>query len=402
MTVASQIAKLGDGPLTEAGLREHVWPLFSRVLSRDEIYLANHSLGRPLDRMADDVREATDAWYGRMDGAWEPWTEERDRFRSSIARLVGVSDPRRIVPKTSAGQGLRAVLNAWIGPRPLRVVATRGEFDSVDFILKVYRQRGFIEVDWVESRPSPQGLELFDPGEVLDKIVPGVELAVVSQICFNTGQILGGLDEIAQRCRECGTKLLVDAYHSAGVVPVEFDALRADFMIGGSYKYTRGGPGACWLAIHDRHRDLTTLDTGWFAKKEPFSYVRTESPEFGDAWLESTPAVLPFYQARSGLELTLGLGVARLRSHNLGQQARLREALRKRGVPCFEPDDPTAFGAFAIVLHEDAAAFCRALRSLGVNTDSRGRAVRLGPDLLNSEEELEQAAEMVATLTKNV
>jgi len=38
--------------LDESWLREHVWPRFSRALVRDEIYLANHSLGRPLDRTA--------------------------------------------------------------------------------------------------------------------------------------------------------------------------------------------------------------------------------------------------------------------------------------------------------------------------------------------------------------
>lgn len=402
MTVGSQVAKLGAGPLTEAGLREHIWPLFSRVMSRDEIYLANHSLGRPLDQMAEDVREASDVWYAHMDDAWEQWMDEMDRFRSSIARLVGVSDPKRIVPKTSAGQGLRAVLNALIGSRPIRVLATRGEFDSIDFILKVYQQRGFVEVDWVEPSTLIEGLELFDSRDVLRKVVSGVELVIVSQVCFNTGQILGGLEKLVARCRECGTKLLVDAYHAAGVIPVDFEALGADFMIGGSYKYTRGGPGACWLAIQDRHRDLRTLDTGWFAKKEPFSYRRPEAPEFGDAWLESTPPVLPLYQARSGLELTLGIGVERLRAYNLGQQAKLREAFHGAGVPCFEPDDPTGFGASSIVLQEDAAGFCRALKERGVNTDSRGRAVRFGPDLLNSVEEVERAAEIAGSLSRRV
>ncbi len=51
---------LGTGPLTEAGVREWIRPLFSRVLAREEVYLANHSLGRPLDQMAADVAEG--AW----------------------------------------------------------------------------------------------------------------------------------------------------------------------------------------------------------------------------------------------------------------------------------------------------------------------------------------------------
>jgi len=57
--------------LDEAWLKREVFPRFSRVLARAEIYLANHSLGRPPDRAADDVSAALDAWYRDMDGAWD-------------------------------------------------------------------------------------------------------------------------------------------------------------------------------------------------------------------------------------------------------------------------------------------------------------------------------------------
>src|SRR5262245_33072821 len=99
--------------LDEAWLRQNIRPHFARVLERKEIYIANHSLGRPPDRAADDVRAALDAWYRDMDGAWEMWLQGRERFRSLTARLVGARRADCIVPKTSAGQGLRAVLNSF-------------------------------------------------------------------------------------------------------------------------------------------------------------------------------------------------------------------------------------------------------------------------------------------------
>ena len=59
-----------SGPkLDEAWLRREVWPRFSRVLERKQIYLANHSLGRPPDRAAEDLRAAIYAWYSEMDRA---------------------------------------------------------------------------------------------------------------------------------------------------------------------------------------------------------------------------------------------------------------------------------------------------------------------------------------------
>ncbi len=107
--------------------------------------------------------------------------------------------------------------------------------------------------------------------------------------------------------------MLLDVYHSLGALPVDVAALDVDFAVGGSYKYLRGGPGACFLYVHPRHLDgsLRTLDIGWFAKREPFAYRRPDPPQFaegGDAFLESTPPILTWYQARAGQQLALALG----------------------------------------------------------------------------------------------
>ena len=68
MRIEAAVAALGAGPLTEDAVRAHVTPLFSRVLSaqHDRIYLANHSLGRPLDATEDDVREGLALWPARL------------------------------------------------------------------------------------------------------------------------------------------------------------------------------------------------------------------------------------------------------------------------------------------------------------------------------------------------
>src|SRR3954447_10675940 len=87
----------------EDWLRQHVWPRFSRALKRDEIYLANHSLGRPPDRVAADVQRAIDAWYRDLDQAWDLWLATRDEWRALTARLSA-----RRVPTASCRRRARA------------------------------------------------------------------------------------------------------------------------------------------------------------------------------------------------------------------------------------------------------------------------------------------------------
>ena len=87
--------------LDEDWLRANVWPRFSRALARKEIYLANHSLGRPPDRMAEDVRSAIDAWYHDLDGAW--------------ADDIAAHAKRRQINRDRPGKGLHAALGRVVG-----------------------------------------------------------------------------------------------------------------------------------------------------------------------------------------------------------------------------------------------------------------------------------------------
>ncbi len=302
---------LGGGSLQQDAIQQYIAPLFSRVLASDSIYLANHSLGRPLDAMADDVAEATAAWYSKLGDAWDAWLEERQAFRTRIAKLIGAPRAGCVVPKTSAGQGLRTVLNALPG-KP-RVISTRGEFDSIDVILKQYAALDRIELRWIES--DADGNFTIEPVMHAVNDGNGAELVVISQVMFMTGQIVRDLDTLANACHQRGTRLLVDSYHAVGVVPMDVVRLGADFVIGGSYKYLRGGPGACFLYIsHAVLEDgLRPLDIGWFANANPFGHDRPELPVLnhgGDGFLESTPPVLTWYQARSGFGIHAGDGGA--------------------------------------------------------------------------------------------
>ncbi len=397
--IETAVAGLGAAPLTEDAVRAHVAPLFSRVLAahRDRIYLANHSLGRPLDATEGDVREGLAAWFARLGDAWDEWNGEMAAWRARLAALMGAARADCVVPKMSAGQGLRAVLNSYDAVP--RVVATRGEFDSLDVILREYAQRRRIALSFVEPRADG----LFAAADVRAAIGRGADLVVVSQVLFQTGQALPELPTIVDAAHAAGARVLLDIYHSLGVFPVSVAALDVDFAVGGSYKYLRGGPGACYLYLHPRHLDagLRTLDTGWFAKASPFRYERPDPPRYapgGDAWLESTPAVLPLYQSRAGQAFTQAIGVARLRAHSLQLQRELVSLLAAQRIDAQGGTEDR--GAFVVVRHPRAGEIADALAARGIVTDARGEWLRLCPDVLTTRAELEHAARELALVVR--
>lgn len=401
LDIQSAAARLRPGPLDEPSLATHIHPLFSRVLARNELYLANHSLGRPLDRVATDLSRFADLWQSDMDEAWGPWMSEISAFRAGVSSVLGLSQPDAVVPRPGAGQGLRSVLNALPRPKDGRlhhVVTTRAEFDSIDFIIKTYELAGRIRVTWI---PTHEGL--IDQDELIRAVDASVDLVAISHVIFATGQLLDRAAEIVHAAHRADALCLLDMYHSAGVIPLSLETIGADFAIGGSYKYFRGGPGAGWLAIHPRHLStdqpsLRTLDTGWFAKRDTFGFARADRPLLasgGDAWMECTPAAATAYQASAGIALLLALGVERLRAYSLEQQTFLADQLQQRGVEVrwIEPH-----GAFLLVPSPDAPALSRSLKAAGLNTDARGPHVRLCPDILNTRDELTRAASIVASV----
>ena len=399
--IEARVAALGAGPLTQAALATHVAPLFARVLAAapQRVYLANHSLGRPPDAVEADVGEGLAAWYARLGDAWDDWMAEMSAWRGRLARLLHAPRDDCIVPKTSAGQGLRAILNTYdAGERP-RVVATRGEFDSLDVILREYARRGRIALSFVE--PCADGR--FDTADVLAAIGARTDLVVVSEVVFNTGQRLDRIDAIVDAAHRAGARVLLDVYHSLGAMPVDVGALDVDFAVGGSYKYLRGGPGACFLYLHPRHLGgrLRTLDVGWFAKRDPFAYERPDPPQFaegGDAFLESTPPVLGWYQSRAGQRLALALDPARIRAYSLAQQQRLVALLRERGIEAHGGTED--HGAFVVVTDPRAGRWCDALAARGVVTDARAQWLRLCPDVVTTDGELVRAADTLAQVAR--
>lgn len=397
--IQQTVAALGQEALDESLLCTYIHPLFSQVLSRKEIYLANHSLGRPLDQMALDVQAALASWYEKMDGAWDDWLAEVQTFRQQTARLIHAPSHDCIVPKASAGQGLRAILNCFNDTIP--IVTTTAEFNSIDHILKVYAQRHRLTMQWVQ--PDDQGV--YHEEDILFAVREPGTLVVLSMVLFTSGQYLSELKELIVQAQAKEAYVLLDVYHAGGVIPVDIQELNADFAVGGSYKYLRGGPGVCWLYIHPRHLtgSFQTLDTGWFAQPHPFDFERKESGQYaqdGNAFLESTPAVLPFYQAKAGIELTLELGVERLRAYSLHQQALFLDLLKEQRVTI--SGIPEQRGAFLAIPHKRASHIAEELKKREIVVDAREGKLRICPDILTTETELLETAKQLGSILKSI
>ncbi len=154
--------------------------------------------------------------------------------REEAARLFHVDDPERVVFTFNATHGLNIALKTLAGPGS-RVVVSGYEHNAVT------RPLHTMDADIRVARGP-----LFDQAAALEafrrELDRGADLAVCSHVSNVFGFILP-IEEIAALCRERGVPLIVDASQSAGVLPLDFEALGAAFIAMPGHKGLYGPQG---------------------------------------------------------------------------------------------------------------------------------------------------------------
>src|SRR5262249_21364480 len=154
----------------------------------------------------------------------------------------------------------------------------------------------------------------------------------VQHVLFKTAEIQD-VEAIVRRAHEVGALVVLDAYQSAGTVPLDVTALDVDFATGGSVKWLCGGPGAGWLHVRADHAErLEPALVGWQGHARPFAFEPELEYAPGVArFLTGTPNVPALYAATAGYDLIEEIGVARIRENSIRQTELLTGLLADAG-----------------------------------------------------------------------
>ncbi len=343
-------------------------------------YLINHSLGAMPRRVEERLAEYAGMWRERGVRAWgEGWWELPITVGDQIGRIVGAPAGSTVMHQNVAIA--EAVVLSCFTPTPgrNRVVYERANFPSVRYLY--------------QSRPDLDVVVCEDDGAIVDAIDERTLLVPISHVLFKSGEIQD-VAAIVARAHEVGAHVILDAYQSAGVVPLDVTALGVDFAVGGSVKWLLGGPGNGWLYVRpDLAERLEPTVTGWQAHEQPFAFE--EELRYADGatrFLTGTPNVPAHYAGTPGYDLVEEVGVERIRANSLRQTSLLTELAEAAGFEVRSPRDPERRGGTVTVHVPDFPAVHRELGERGVICDFRPDAgIRLGPHFFTSDEELRTA-----------
>jgi kynureninase len=352
-------------------------------------YLINHSLGAMPIGVEDRVAEYAHAWKTRGIRAWaEGWWTMPLSVGDQIGRIVGAA-PGTVCMHQNVSIAEAIVLSCFQDPGARnRVVYERENFPSVRY---VYEAQHGLDVVVCENAAA-----------VVDAIDERTLLVPVQHVVYNSAEIQD-VTAIVERAHEVGAHVVLDAYQSAGTVPLDVTALGVDFAVGGSVKWLCGGPGNGWLYVRpDLIERLEPAATGWQAHARPFAFEpEMEYAEGIARFLTGTPNVPALYAATPGYDVIEEIGVERIRENSLRQTQLLIDGADARGFDVRSPREAERRGGAVIVHVPSFEAVHKELAERQILCDFRPDAgIRLGPHYFTSDDELVHALDQIAEIVE--
>jgi kynureninase len=358
---------------------------------RDTTYLINHSLGAMPAAAEERLAEFARTWRERGIRAWgEGWWEMPLTVGDQIGRIIG-APPGSTVMHQNVAVAEAIVLSCFrpVDRRRNRVVYEEGNFPSVRYLY--------------QAQPDLDVVVVPNDRAIIETIDERTLLVPITHVLFKTGEIQD-VDAIVHRSHEVGAHVVLDAYQSVGIVPLDVTGLEVDFAVGGSVKWLCGGPGNGWLYVRpDLAARLEPTLVGWQAHARPFDFEpELEYAEGSARFLTGTPNVPALHAATAGYDLIEEIGVDRIREHSLRQTTLLIELLDRAGFEVASPHDPSRRGGTVTVRTPDFAAVHKELAERQILCDFRPDAgLRLGPHYYNTDAELRHAVDQITKIVES-
>ena len=374
------------------------WRAEFPILARS-VYMISNSLGAMPRRAAADLALYADTWATRGVRAWEEsWWMLAAEVGDQIGALMNA--PNGSVSTHQNVTTCQAVVAScfdFSGKRN-KVVYTDMNFPSVMYFWEAQQAYGarvhMVKTDDGITVPTERLLDAIDEHTLL---VP------ISHVIFRSA-FINDAKAIIDKAHKVGAHVVLDTFQSLGTVPVDAQALNADFVCGGVLKWLCGGPGVAYLYVRpDLGKKLEPKFTGWSAHQDPFAFEigpnKYTDPPY--RFMNGTPHIPSLEAARPGLKIITEVGIDRIREKSKKQTARLIQLAERHGWRVNTPRDPEKRGGTVSIDMPDSYEVCRELIKRDVLVDWRPKAgVRMSPHFYNTDEELDRAIAAVDEILK--
>jgi kynureninase len=363
------------------------------------VYLISNSLGAMPRGVSDSLADYARTWATRGVRAWEErWWELALEVGNRIAGIVGAA-PGSISMHPNVTTAEMVVLSCFLPHgRRRRIVCPAMDFPSMIYLYRAHQALGF-ELSLVAAEPDFS----IRTDRFLDAIDDETLVVALSHVLFRSSYIMD-VAPIVERAHRHGAVVVLDAFQSAGIIPLDVTALDVDFATGGCLKWLCGGPGNAFLYTRpDLLKTIRPRFSGWLARANPFAFDIDDDTLREDAMrmMNGTPTVPAFYAALPGLDIIGQVGVDRIREKSKRMTARLLELVGAHGWHTVTSRDPGRVAGTVAIDVPHAYEIAKMLNARDFVVDFRpGVGIRVSPHFYNTFEEIDRLIAEIARIVE--
>jgi cysteine desulfurase / selenocysteine lyase len=331
--------------------------------------------------------------------------------REVLAELFHAPDPLRIIFAPNATYAINLGVNGLLRPGD-HVVTSGIEHNSVMRPLRALEKEGILLTVVPCARDGSLRAK-----DIACAIQPATRLVAVTHASNVTGAILP-ISEISEVAHQTGALLLVDAAQTAGVLPIDMQAMGIDLLAFTGHKGLQGPPGTGGLAIGKVPvEEMSPIVRGGTGSRSEFEIQPEDCP---DKFESGTPNGSGIAGLGAGVRWILQHGIESIRSHEIEIMKIFKEGLKKiPGITVYGPRDSlqhTAIVSFTaeghrvseigLRLDEEFGIMCRvglhcapaAHRTIGTFPEG---TVRFAPGILTTVDEACASVDAVAHIMRD-
>lgn len=364
-------------------------------LNTDICYLNHAAVGPWPLRTRDRVVDFANTNVTRGAQHYPQWLAVEDNLRKQCAELLnaGSTDDIALVKNTSEALSMVAHGLKWQAGD--NVVIPAGEFPSNRVVWESLAEYG-VEIRQVDTRSTDE------PEKALfEQFDSKTRLLSVSSVQYDIGLCLD-LVKLGQYCRENEVLFCVDAIQSLGVLEMDVEAIKADFVMADGHKWLLGPEGlAIFYSRPSARPQLKLNEFGWhmLEKLYDFDNPNWSIAESARRFECGSPNMLGAQALDASLSVFTEYGMEAVTRNVFNNTSYLIDKLDNiSGIEVQTPRIQSRHaGIVNFKIHDkDPATIYESLMKQGVICAPRGGGIRFSPHFYTSQAVLDKAVDILS------
>ena len=312
--------------------------------------------------------------------------------RSAKRKLAGILNCKseRLAWKDNVSNTLNFLANGIDWKAGDRIILNDIEFPSNVYPFLNLKKLG-VEIDFVKSKNGIVKLS-----DVENAITERTKLISISLVQFLSG-FRTDVETLGQICNEKGIIFSVDAIQGAGVVGVDIEKSKIDFLAGGAQKWFMSIMGTSYMYVSEKMQErLRQSEVGWLSVNDAWNLTNYDLSLKPDAsrYQTGTMNALGVIAFDKSLELFESVGVHAIEKEILSNTNYFIERLKSIGIKPLLDDVPeiNKAGIVTFPINEPELVLAE-LKTKNIIGEVREGLIRMSPHFYNTKDEIDLAVD---------